>query len=164
MNLLEVINPLEWIYRLFSSIYGGNLAEFLSGYDCAQDDWVNQNLFIPLGLVAIGVALLVFVVYYYIVNSAKLNKWWHWALVMLFVGAINLFIGYEWVSPLHPQIGDCLRYYVTDEGQLDQSIEVITNGSFWLFGLANAIVSSLFFILFSVAFKWWSSNCRRTPF
>lgn len=164
MKLLEIINPLEWIYRLFSSIYGGNLADFLSGYDCAQDDWVNQNLFIPIGIVAIGIALLFFVVYYYIVNSAKFNKWYHWVIVMVVVAVVNLFIGYGWTSPQLPEIGDCLRYYVTEDGVLDESIEVIKDGSFWLFGLANAIVSSLFFIIISLAGKWGSSQCKHTPF
>lgn len=164
MSLLELINPLEWIYRLFSPIYGENLADFLSGYDCAQDDWIMQNLFIPIGLVAIGVALLFFVAYYYILNSAKFSKWWHWLIVMLLVGIVNFIIGYVWVSPYYPQIGDCLKYYVTEDGVIDQSVFIIVNGSFWLFGLANAIVSMLFFILFSFIGKWGSSQCRRTPF
>lgn len=165
MKLLEFINPLEWIYRLFSSIYGENMADYLAGYDCIKEEFdVLPNLFIPIGIVAIGIALLFFVVYYYIVNSAKFNRWYHWVIVMLLVGVVNLFIGYGWTSPKLPEIGECLRYLVNEDGELNKSIEVITNGSFWLFGLANAIVSALFFIIISFAGKWGSSQCKHTPF
>jgi hypothetical protein len=156
------MNPLEFIYRWFVSLYGNELADHLSGFDCTEQAYIGNNLYIPIGVVAIAIALVFMVGYYYLINSAKLNKWWHWVVVLLLVGGINLFIGYGWTSGELPNIGDCLMYLNGDKES--NPVALITEQECWLFGLANFFVSSLFFIAFSFAFKWWSQSCKRTPF
>jgi hypothetical protein len=156
------MNTLEFIYRWFVSLFGNDLADHLSGFDCNQQAFIGNNLYIPIGVVALIIALVVMVVYYYLINSALLNKWWHWVFVLLFVGIINLFIGYGWTTSELPNIGDCLMYLDGDKAK--NPFELITETDCWLFGLANFFVSSLFFIAFSFAFKWWSTQCKRTPF
>jgi hypothetical protein len=32
------------------------------------------------------------------------------------------------------------------------------------FGVSDAILSILVFVVFSFCFKWWSSNCSKAPF
>ncbi|MDR1169813.1 MAG: hypothetical protein LBK97_03160, partial [Prevotellaceae bacterium] len=86
-----MIGPFEFIYRWFVSLFGPDLADYLAGGICREDGVVYEgsNLYIPIGIVALAIALVIFVVYYYIVNSARFNKWWHWLVVMLFVGVAN---------------------------------------------------------------------------
>lgn len=155
---------MEFIYRLFSSLYGDNLHDYLDGYDCAQEDFVHSSMFASIGIVALIIAAVFFVVYYYLINSSKWSKWWHWIIVALIVGVINYIIGYEWTSRELPAIDDCLRYYVDDYGNINKNIEVITDVEFWMFGLANCFVSTIFFMILSFAGKWKSTNCCRTPF
>lgn len=156
------MNPFEALYRLFASLYGSNLADHLSGWDCAEEAYVGKNLFLSIGIVTLAIALVFVVLYYYIINSARFNKWWHWLIVLLGVGATNLFIGYGWTAGELPNIGDCLMYLDGDKAK--NPIELITEMDCWLLGLANFFVSSLFFFIFSIAFKWRSSQCKRTPF
>jgi hypothetical protein len=150
-----MIGPFEFIYRWFVSWYGADLADHLAGAICDDGNVIfppdGKNLYTPIGIVALAIALVIFVVYYYIVNSASLNKWWHWLIVMLFIGIINLFIGYDWTYSELPNVAtDCLPN--------------VSETDCWLFGLANFFISILLFIIFSIAFKWGSRNCRRTPF
>jgi uncharacterized membrane protein len=148
-----MINPFEIIYCWFVSLFGTRLADYLAGATCDGDAPIfeegSKNLFTPIGIVALTIALVAFVAYYYIINSARLNKWWHWVIALLIVGVANLFIGYGWTAGEADNIGACLECWESD---------------FWLFGLANFFVSAMFFIIFSIAFKWGSRNCRRTPF
>ena len=153
---------MDFIYRLFSPLYGDTLANYLAGYDCAGDKIKGYpDMFIAIGLVAIMVAAVCFVLYYYIINSSKWNKWWHWIMVLLFVGVVNFIIGYEWTIGEYAYIDECF-FYITNEN--NEKIQVIFGTNFWLFGLANCIISALFFIILSFVGKWGSSQCRRTPF
>jgi glucan phosphoethanolaminetransferase (alkaline phosphatase superfamily) len=156
------MNLLEFIYRWFVSLYGHDLADHLSGYDCNEESFIGSNQYIPLGVIALTIALVIMIVYNYVINSASINKWWHWVIVMLIVGIINLFIGYAWTSNEIPNIGDCLMYL--DGDKVKNPNYLITDANAWLFGLANFFVSALFFIVFTFSFKWWSSQCKRTPF
>jgi len=156
------MNLFELIYRWFVSLYGNDLADYLSGYNCEAEAYVDKNLYIPIGFVALSIALIIMVVYYYVINSATLNKWWHWIIVLLLVGISNLFIGYYWTASELPNIGDCLMYLDGDKAKNPNML--IAEQNCWLFGLANFFVSSMFFIVFSFAFKWWSKQCNRTPF
>lgn len=156
------MNPLETIYRWFVSLYGDGLADYLSGWECTEEAYIGNNLYVPIGVVTLVIALMFMVGYYYLINSARLNRWWHWVVVLLIVGGINLFIGYGWTKSELPNIGDCLMYYDGDKEK--NPFELITVANCWLFGLANFFVSSIFFMAFSFAFKWWSTQCKRTPF
>ncbi len=155
---------MEFIYRLFSSLYGNNLHDYLDGYDCASEDFIYGSMFTSIGVVALIIAAIFFVVYYYVINSSRWSKWWHWIIVALIVGVINFIVGYEWTSNELPAIGDCLRYHVDTNGIINEDNEVITDVEFWMFGLANGIVSAIFFVILSFAGKWKSTNCCRTPF
>lgn len=154
------MNPFEFIYRWFQSIFGENLADLLAGYDCMEEDYVLANSFTSIGIVTLVVALAFFVLYYYIINSAKYSKWWHWVIVLVIVAICGLFIGKSMAYT--EEIEDCLLYLNNDEGITD--IVAIAPANFWYFGIANSIVASLFFIILSFAGKWGSRNCRRTPF
>lgn len=150
------------VYRWFVSLYGHDLADYLSGWDCAEESFIGNNLFIPIGAITLTLALVFVLGYYYIINSARFNKWWHWSIVLLLIGIINMLIGHYWTASELPNIGDCLMYI--DGDKETNPTALINESDFWLFGFANFLVSSLFFIAFSFLFKWWSKQCHKTPF
>jgi hypothetical protein len=150
------------IYCLFESLFGQYLAEYLWGYDCNTETY-NRILFNSIGLIAIVVSLSWVVLYYYVINHPRFNKWWHWVIMLIILGGINLFIAYGWtVSDFtNGLIGDCLMYTRNEEGEIIS--QLIYESDCWMFGVVNFIVSVVFFILFSFLFKWWSTNCKHSP-
>jgi hypothetical protein len=151
----------ETIYRWFASLFGGDLADYLSGYICSSEEteggYLGSNQFVMYGFIALAIALVIVVIYYYGINHPRFNKWWSWLLMLLLVGLSNLFIGALMTSGdlAAGEIGDCL---------INGENGGIYDSNCWMFGLANFIVSVLFFIIFSVGLKWWSTNCKRSPF
>jgi hypothetical protein len=143
------MNPFESIYRWFISFFGDDLADHLAGFDCQEEAYTGNNLYIPIGIVAVIISLAVMLLYYYAINSAKLNKWQHWIIALLFAGVVNLFTGYKWTAGELPNIGECLNTSMLH---------------CWFFGMANAFIAIIFFIIFSFALRFWSRNCCRTPF
>ncbi|MDR2146280.1 MAG: hypothetical protein LBE91_07475 [Tannerella sp.] len=151
----------ETIYRWFAALFGGDMADFLSGYECPSEDteggYLDSNQFLMYGFIALGIALAVVFLYYYVINHPRFNKRWSWLLMLMLVGLSNFFIGAGitlgdlWAG----NIGECLVN--GENGGIYES-------SCWMFGLANLFVSAGFFIFFSVALKWWSTNCKRVPF
>ena len=150
------------IYYWFSSFFGGDLDYYLAGatfQDIEQSFTCWYNMY---GFIALGTALLFMVTYYYFINHPRLNKWWHWLIVLLIVGIINFIIGGA-ITSGDLYNGDIAQFYdacIENGGEGGN----VSAGDCWMFGFANSIVSILFFIIFSFAFKWWSSACKRTPF
>jgi hypothetical protein len=151
----------EAIYRWFASLFGGDLADYLSGYICPSDEtqggYLGSNQYVLYGVAALGVALLAMIIYYYVINHPRLNSWWSWLFTLLSAGVVNLFIGALMTRGdlSAGDIGDCL---------VNGANGGVYDVNCWMFGLANFVVSSMWFIVFSLAFKWWSNSCKRTPF
>lgn len=151
----------ETIYRWFASLFGGDMADYLSGYVCPSDEseggYLASNQFLMYGLIALGIALAVVLIYYYVINHPSFNKWWSWLLMLVVVGLSNLFVGALMTSGdlAAGNIGECL---ISGENG------GIYNSNCWMFGFANFFISAIFFIIFSIGLKWWSTSCKRTPF
>jgi len=151
----------ETIYRWFASFFGGDMADYLSGYICPSGDseggYLGNNQFVTYGFIALGIALVVMLIYYYVINHPRFNKWWSWLLMLLLVGVSNfaIAIGMLWNEWYTVGTAECL--IAGGNGGID--INTLIG-----FGIANFIVSILFFIILSIAFKWWSTNCKRCPF
>ena len=63
------------------NVYGQDLFYHLKGWDNGMQDFVAANNQFPtIWLVTFFSALLVFVVYYYILNHPRFNKVWHWLI------------------------------------------------------------------------------------
>lgn len=151
----------ESLYRWFAELFGGDMADYLSGYECPSDSfdggYTASNQFVMYGFIALGVALAVMFIYYYVIDHPRFNKLWSWLLMLLFVGISNMLIGsIMTIGDLNAgNIGSCL---------IDGSNGGVSVFNCWMFGLSNFIVSVLFFVIWSIAFKWKSKSCKRTPF
>jgi len=155
------------IYCWFDSLFSQNFAEYLWGYNCNTQDFSNSNLFNSIGTITIGISLLFVLVYYYLpcwgCNHPRFNRWWNWLIMLFIAGIINFLIGYGWTinDLLNGSIGDCLMYERDPDGNIIS--QLIDEKDCWLFGLSNLFVSSIFFVLGSLIFKWWSRNCKHSP-
>lgn len=136
------------------NVYGQDLFYHLKGWDNGMQDFVAANNQFPtIWLVTFFSALLVFVVYYYILNHPRFNKVWHWLITMA-VLAIGIFIWSRGLVmsdiagvSLHP---------------VDPALNVSADNAL-MFGVYNAVLSAIFFLFFSIAGRFGSKNCKNSP-
>lgn len=149
----------ETIYRWFTGWFGGDMADYLSGYKCPTDEtdggYIAANQFTMYGFIALGIALAMIGIYYYLIDHPRFNRLWNWLLVLVLVGISNLLIGALMTK------GD-LNAGNIDDCLINGSNGGIFNSTTWMFGLANFVVSILFFFILSLAFKWGSRNCKHS--
>ena len=152
------------IYCMFESLFGRYLGEYLWGYNCNTQTYDGHNLFNNIGLMALLISLALVLLYYYAINHTRFSQWWHWTIVLLISGGINFLLAYSWINNdfVNGNIGDCLKYLRDDEDNIKS--QLIYQNDCLMFGLSNFFVSIIFFIVFSFMFKWWSSNCKHSPF
>lgn len=111
-----------------------------------SDKMFNHGLYDTIALVTIVVAWVGAAVFYYVINSVKFSRWYHWLCVMVLVMVIT------------PVVGYVLNHSVMVEhnylyGQEEVKIQLV-----------NLVYSALIFVAASLAIRSWSSNCRHTPF
>lgn len=149
------------IYCWFETFFGQNLAEHLWGFD--GNEYTLSNTYNSVGLTALIISLFFVLLYYYIINHPRFNKWWSWLIVLGVNGIVNLFIGYAWTVSdyVNGNIADNLMYSRNEEGEIVASL--IFKSDCWGFGIANFFASTIFFIIFTFCFKWWSRNCKHSP-
>lgn len=143
------------MYLWFSNMFGVDLDSYFAGLDC-EGNFVGPDCYIKFGFIALGISLFMVVLYYYIINSTKFNKWWSWLIVLLISGFTNFFIG--------ARIALRDYYTIIPECWINGEMGGITEVNCWMFGLANLFISTMFFVVLSFILKWWSINCKRSPF
>lgn len=120
-----------------------------------SDDMFDFGLYFPVGLWMVVIPIALLSVYYYVVNAASLSKWWHWLLLVVVIGVINLIIGY---STAFNGIWDVYEQQNVEDVGYSLGIDS------WTFGLINMLWSMVVSFAWSMIIKWGSSTCRRTPF
>lgn len=129
---------------LFAPLYEGWGLFYLDNF---SDDLYNSSLYIPIGLTLVLSAAALMAVYYYVINHPRFNRWYHWLLYAVIIGAINFgvayYISYQTISELYEQDPYQSQYYT--------------------FGLVNFLYALVFSFLFSYILRWWSINCATTP-
>lgn len=134
-NLETGQNPLD---NFFSSLFE------LFGAGGQINQGAQLDLITP-GLVTLFVPLIFFGLLYYVINRSDFNKWYHWLLMML--------------------LSSSICFGVVAFVMFKQSANFI-GGTFssisW--GISSFGISALVFIVASFLGKWWSTQCRNTPF
>ena len=136
------------------NVYGQDLFYHLKGWDNGMQDFVAANNQFPtIWLVTFFSALLVFVVYYYILNHPRFNKVWHWLITMavltigIFIWSRGLVMSDIAGVSLHP---------------VDPALNVSADNAL-MFGVYNAVLSAIFFLFFSIVGRFGSKNCKNSP-
>ena len=136
------------------NVYGQDLFYHLKGWDNGMQDFVAANNQFPtIWLVTFLSAVAMFVVFYYILNHPRFNKFWHW-LIALAALAIGIFFWSRGLvladitgASMHP---------------VDPSLNISADNAM-MFGVYNAILSAIFFLFFSIIGRFGSKNCKNTP-
>jgi hypothetical protein len=151
------------IYCWFESLFGLYLADHLWGYNCNTQQFDGANIFNQVGLITVVVSLCIVLLYYYVINHPEFNRWKSWLLMLGISGIIHFFIAYGWVVAdyMNGTIGDCLMYMRDANGNI--IAELISESDCIMFGVANFIISALWFILFSFLLKWKSRSANHSP-
>ena len=111
-----------------------------------SDDLYAEGLYSSLGLCNFFISLFFVVLFYYIINRPAFSKWYHWLIILL----INFVVAFT-LGVVLPQ-----TKFV--------ALDIEYHSEYYVFGLMNALIASLFYFLFSFMIRWWSTNAKRTPF
>lgn len=142
----------EFFYKL-RNFYGVELFNHLKGWDDSMMGFnPDYNQFPSIFLSTLGIALGMFLIYYYFANSPRFNRWWNW-LIELAVVAISSF-----------EYGCLVVNMDIRSGNIAPSIvSYIGSTNALMFGIYNMLLASLMFVLFSLLFRHWSKNCKHSP-
>lgn len=84
-------------------------------------------------------------VYYYLIDSVRFDRWYHWLITLAIVTLI---------TPVTCYIVNDSVFADNDLLYISESIEI---------EFFTAMLTALMFIIASFSIRWWSSNCRHTP-
>lgn len=117
-----------------------------------SDQMYDNALYPPIGLVMIISAVLFTIIYYFIINHARLSRWYWWGLGGLIVAVLNFFTSWGIAD------GKLYQIYVNAGMQYPFSfIDILP------FSLIVAMWAFIVYLLASVIFKRFSINSRHTP-
>ena len=145
----------DFFYQL-KQFYGAELYQHLKGWD---DSFMgvggfnpDYNQFPSICTTTFTICIVAFVVFYYVINSPRFNRWWSWLLTLLIVGISAFGWGYQVVNVdvVSQCIAPSLSPYIG-------SLNAI------MFGLYNCLLAILVFFILSLAFRHWSKNCKHSP-
>ena len=142
----------EFFYK-WKSFYGAELFEHLKGWDDTIAGYNSADCLFPyLFLVTIGIAIVLFFLYYYVINHPRFNRWWSWLIMFLLVAAGAFGYSYYVVhaSIVQNNIAPSLQYAISTSNGL-------------LLGIYSAIMAILLFLLLTLLLRHWSSNCKHSP-
>lgn len=111
-----------------------------------SDAMYNHGVYGIVACITAAMAWIAAGVFYYVINSVQFARWWHW----LSIGAV--------VSLLAPIVCYMVNSSIFDAENLSYDAEMIS------FEGMNLVVTAVLYVAASFSIRWWSSNCRHTPF
>ena len=142
----------EFFYKL-KNFYGVELYEHLKGWDDALIDYnPDYNQFPSICVSTFAICIAAFVLFYYVFNSPRFNRWWSWLIILLVVGASAFGWGYQVVN-----------VDVVSQSIAPSLIAKIGSLNAIMFGLYNSLLAAVVFLVLSMVFRHWSKNCKHSP-
>ncbi|MGN0214126.1 MAG: hypothetical protein ACI4AH_04875 [Muribaculaceae bacterium] len=116
---------------------------FDGGY---SNELYNHGLYSSFALIIVGVTWVMNLIYYYLINSVKFDRWPHW-LIMLIVSLV--------AAPAACVV--CNESVFNEYGlmYLSESLQMI---------ICHLLFTLAMFVIATFSVRWWSSNCRHSPF
>lgn len=135
--------------KIYPSLYLG-AADIEGNLDFFRQELVDRGLTSPLALVTLGVPWIMAALFYYVVNSVHFDRWWHWLTVLLLTAILTTLADRQLI----------VHDIAMESAELtDIYSPYILSLSGW-----NALLGAATFTVASFGMRWWSSNCRHTPF
>ncbi len=134
------------LFIVMSYSQNANVFELLYFNQGFNDNLFNLNVYPMVAAIMVLVAWGGAALYYYGINSVKFARWYHW-LSVLCVSSL-----------LAPVICFVLINNMLREAGLDYGSETVQ------FIMTLVFMTAVLYTAASMAVRWWSSNCRHTPF
>jgi hypothetical protein len=134
---------------IFATIYELGSVFYLGDFSGVMYD---NSLYVSVGLVAFFSSLIWMVIYYYLINHPRYDKWYHWLGYVVAAGLGNAGFAY-WT------IGSKIELLFA---KVDEPVPFSTE--FFSFAIVNFIWTLVLCFAFSMPLKWGSTNLRKTPF
>lgn len=136
-------------------VYGQDLFYHLKGWDSGLQEFVEANNQFPtIWSIAFFSALVLYVVYYVVLNHPRLNRTWIWASFMCAIALGVFFTSRSMV--IADIVGNSLH-------PVDPQLSVSTSNA-TMFGVYNGLLSALFFFLLSLVGRVAGRNVKNVPF
>lgn len=133
------------ILSLLYLIFGSSLYELLYYEREFSNEMYNENLYMTVSIVTLVVAWGFAALFYYVINSVRFSRWFHWLIMLLAAGLTASVINYAYPSG------------VFNDLNYDFSAQLFA------FCVVDFFLTVVLFIIASFSMRWWSSNCRHTP-
>ena len=146
MNTKFVLLVTGALLSLLLVVFAAQVFELLYYEREFSNEMFNQGNYTTVALLAVGVAWVLEAVFYYAVNSVSFSRWYHWLIVLAVAAMTVPVVVYVWLDGQFA--GDGLDF----------------SGQLFSFSLMAMLVEVVIFTLASFSMRWWSSNCRHTPF
>mgnify|MGYP004682000935 FL=1 len=134
-----VVTVLFWLLRV-------QLIELVYTAPGYSDNMYNLGIYDTVAMVITAVAWVGAGIYYYVINSVRFDRWWHWLAVLAVVAVLTPVVCYSVNTSVF-----------SDNGGISYPAETAA------FQTATVLYSVLMFVVASFSIRWWSSNCRHTP-
>lgn len=132
-------------------LYATDLGEHLRGYNL-QGTYDGTPWYSNIGWILFGSTLLIFALQYFIINSSRFNRAWHWWVMALILASINF--GTAFTIP----------YNDLNSGNINTHLHVTISDCIG-FGVSSAIWSIILLGVVTITpLKKLSSQCRNTTF
>ena len=116
---------------------------FDGGY---SNELYNHGLYSMFAMYIVGITWAMNIIYYYVINSVKFDRWPHW-LIMLIVSMV--------AAPAACIV--CNDSVFSDYGlvYLSEPLQM---------AICHLLFTLIMFVVATFSVRWWSSNCRHSPF
>lgn len=104
-----------------------------------------ENLYFVVAIVTVIFAWGLAAVFYYVINSVRFSRWWHWLAVL----------GVACVAAPVTSFVICNNAFSAEGYNFSAQL--------FSFCVVDLAVEAVLFVIASFAMRWWSSNCRHTP-
>lgn len=147
----------DYLYAWTSPAYSSDLDNYLMGWNPTLNDNSTEPplvTYTEFGLVTVCLAIVAAVVFYKVIDRPTFNKWYHWALTGLGAAVISLLYS----------TGRCVGAVPPDIENVVGEGAYAGFGDFLSLGFVNLVYTFMFFFIFSLIMKNFSTNSRTTPF
>ena len=134
------------LFFVFACSDGFNIYEQMYFSQGFNDKMFNLNVYPVIAALTILVSWGGAATYYYAINSVKFDRWWHWLSVLVIVSLVTPLACHAATTALLAGAG------------MDYGAATVQ------FGLQHIMWTALLFVVASFSMRWWSTNCRHTPF
>lgn len=119
-----------------------------------SDEMYYNNFYNSIFLLIVGTNIVVAFIYYYAINHPRLNRWYWW-LTFGVIGSIICSV-FAW----NMSLDNMQQLY----REMEETMPYSGTSHFFPFSLASSLISFFFYFISSIIIKWWSRNCKHSPF